>query len=121
MWAFRAIIVAVIVVAIVAFAIHNIGQYQKVDVDLIWKEFRGVALVEVVFWAFAAGVVVSLAIFISVYVRLTVNLRSVRRHMRALESEVAVLRNRPIEESAELLTEDDSGSKRPDSPFSAGE
>lgn len=117
MWAIRAVLIAVIVIAIVAFAIHNIGEYQKVDVNLIWKSFHRVALVEVVFWSFTVGVVVSLLAFISVYIRLTMNVRSLRKHMRALETELAVLRNRPIEESAQLLQESEPNNPDIESPF----
>ena len=121
MWALRAILVAALVIAIVAFAIHNVGEYQKVDVNLIWKSYTGVALIEVVFWAFVGGVVVSLLAFISVYVRLSMNVRSMRRQMRGLESELVVLRNRPIEESAKMLEEAPSGKRPIDSPFGTQE
>ena len=103
MWALRAILVAIIVIAIVAFALNNVGEAQKVDVNLVWKSFSRVALVEVVFWSFSGGVVTALFIFISIFVKQAVTLRSLRKRMKSLESEVAVLRNRPIEESAELL------------------
>ena len=121
MWAVRAVLIAVIVIAIVAFAVHNVGEYQRVDVNLIWKSYSNVALVEVVFWAFVVGVVVSLLAFISVYIRLSVNLRAVKKHMRALEAELAVLRNRPIEESARLLEEADDRNRNIDSPFNERE
>ncbi|MFH2049687.1 MAG: lipopolysaccharide assembly protein LapA domain-containing protein [bacterium] len=102
MWALRAILVAIIVIAIVAFALFNVELEQRVDVKL-WKTFYQVSLVEVIFWSFVSGLVLSLIIFISVYIRMAVNLRTVKKQIRALESEVTVLRNRPIEESAELL------------------
>lgn len=103
MWVLRAILVAIIVIAIVAFALHNVGLNQRVDINLVWKSFNQVALIEVIFWAFVSGLVLSLIIFISVYIRMAVNLRTIKKQLRALESEVTVLRNRPIEESVELL------------------
>ncbi len=103
MWALRAILVAIIVIAIVAFALYNVGLDQRVDVNLIWQSFNQVALIEVIFWSFVSGLVLSLLIFISVYIRMAVNLRTIKKQLRALESEVTVLRNRPIEESVELL------------------
>lgn len=121
MWAVRAVLIAVIVIAIVAFAIHNVGPYQKVDVDLIWKTFKNVALVEVVFWSFAVGMAVSLLAFISVYIRLSMNVRTLRRQMRALESELVVLRNRPIEESAQILEDEQTRDRDIESPFEARE
>ncbi len=118
MWALRAILVAIIVIAIVAFALNNVGEAQKVDVNLVWKSFSRVALVEIVFWSFAGGVVTALFIFISVFVKQAVSLRSLRRKMKSLEAEVAVLRNRPIEESAELLGKNAIANKQ-DSPHEA--
>ncbi len=121
MWAVRAILIALIVIVVVAFAIHNVGEYQKVDVNLIWKNYENVALVEVVFWSFAVGIVVSLLVFISVYIRLSVTLRSTKKQMRALEAELAVLRNRPIEESARMLEEAEPKERHVDSPFEGRE
>ena len=112
MWALRAILVAIIVIAIVAFALYNVELKQRVDIDLIWKSFHQVALVEVIFWSFVSGLVLSLIIFISVYIRMALNLRTVKKQIHALESEVTVLRNRPIEESAELLREGNSKDKK---------
>ena len=112
MWALRAIFVTVIVLAIVTFAIYNVQLDQRVDVDLVWKTFSEVAVIEVVFWSFACGVVLSLLVFISAYIRMAVTLRGCRRQIRAFESEVTVLRNRPIEESAEMLLQDQSTPKK---------
>lgn len=106
MWALRAVLVTIIVLAIVTFAIYNVQLDQRVDINLVWKTFSGVAAIEVVFWSFACGVVLSLLVFISVYIRMAVTLRTSRRQIKALESEVTVLRNRPIEESAEMLMQD---------------
>jgi len=112
MWALRAILVLIVIIAVVTIALNNVKDYQKVDVDLVWKSYVGVALVEIFLWSFAIGVFVSLLVFISVYIRMAVNLRSLRKQVRALESEVTILRNRPIEESANLLQENDSGSQK---------
>ena len=117
MWALRAILVALVVVCIVAFALYNVGSGQTATVDLIWVKFVEVPLVTVVFWSFATGVIVSLLIFISVYIKLSIQLRAARRQARALESEVTVLRNRPIEESADLLTNPSQQDKKNNSHF----
>lgn len=103
MWALRAILIAAVVVVVVAFAYYNSSQTQTVSVNLIWAKYVNVPLITVVFWAFVAGVVVSLFLFISVYIRHSVQLRSARRRIKSLEGEVTILRNRPIEESADLL------------------
>jgi uncharacterized membrane protein YciS (DUF1049 family) len=109
MWALRAILIVAVVICVIAFAFYNTSQDQTVDVNLIWVKYIGVPLITVVFWAFVAGTVVSLFLFISIYIRQTVLIRSGRRQIRALETEVTVLRNRPIEESADLLSDSGGG------------
>ncbi len=105
MWAVRAVLIALLLILIVGFAFNNTGVDQVVDVHLrpVLADRVDVPLVTVVFWAFVAGVVLSLLLFITTYFKLTVQLRSQRRRIKALEAEVAVLRNRPIEESVGLL------------------
>ena len=121
MWILRSILIALVVVCIVAFAFYNIDRANEVDVNLIYVTFTNVPLVTVVFWAFVAGLIVSLLLFISVYVRLSVQVRTARRRIKALEGEVTVLRNRPIEESADLLKGSDRDESRVNSPFETGE
>lgn len=103
MWIVRAILVTLVIVCIVAFAFYNVGPGNEVKVNLIYVTIYDVSMVIVVFWSFVAGAIVSLLLFISVYVKLLVQARSARKRVLALESEVTVLRNRPIEESAELI------------------
>jgi uncharacterized membrane protein YciS (DUF1049 family) len=119
MWLIRAIFIAVIVIALVAFAFYNISPTQTVDVNLIlggWQ-YTNVPLITVVFWAFVAGVAVSLVLFVSVFVKQSVENRSARKRIRALEHEVTVLRNRPIEESADLLKDSEVREGQTPSPF----
>lgn len=120
MWVLRAILVALVVVCVVAFALYNVGSGQAVAVDLIWVKFVDVPLITVVFWSFAAGVLVSLLLFISVYIKLSVQLHSVRKQARALEGEVTILRNRPIEESVDLITHSEKQDKT-NSTFGTGD
>ncbi len=117
MWVIRAIIIALLVIVVVAFAYFNFSPSQKVDVNLIYVKYLDVPLVTVVFWSFVAGVLVSLVLFISVYIRLSVDIRTASRRVTALEGEVAVLRNRPIEESADLLKGADEKQLEVESPF----
>jgi uncharacterized integral membrane protein len=117
MWAVRAVIVALLVIMVVAFAYFNFSPSQKVDVNLIYVKYLDVPLVTVVFWSFVAGVLVSLILFISVYIRLSVQMRAAAKRISALEGEVAVLRNRPIEESADLLKGADDKQLQVKSPF----
>ena len=119
MWAIRAVLIALLIIIVVAFAYFNFNPSQKVDVSLIYVKYLDVPLVTVVFWSFVAGVLVSLFLFISVYIRLTVQLRAAGRRVGALEGEVAVLRNRPIEESADLLKGADEKKLETKSPFTS--
>ena len=107
MWALRAILIVFVIVCVVAFAYHNSSPAEKVNVDLIFAKYIEVPLVIVVFWSFMSGLLVSLLIFILVYLRQSVQIHGFHKQVRALESEVTALRNRPIEESAELLKGED--------------
>jgi uncharacterized membrane protein YciS (DUF1049 family) len=110
MWALRAVLIAVLIIVVVAFAYNNFGSDQTVDVNLrpLYHNYADVPLVTVVFWSFVAGVVLSLLLFLGTYVKLSVQVRGARKRIRALENEVAILRNRPIVESADLLKGADS-------------
>ena len=103
MWAVRAVLIAFVIICVVAFAYHNSNPSQKINVDLVFAKYIDVPLVMVVFWSFVAGMLVSLILFILIYVRQAVQIRSFQKMIRSLENEVTVLRNRPIEESADLL------------------
>jgi uncharacterized membrane protein YciS (DUF1049 family) len=122
MWIIRAILIAVMLILVIAFAYNNFGPEQKVDVYLrpVMPNYLDVPLVTVVFWSLVAGMVMSLLIFISIYIKQTVDLHTARRRIKALEGEVGILRNRPIEESAELLKGADSLIRDVKSPFSEG-
>ena len=119
MWVIRSILILLIVIVVIAFAYNNFGPDQKVDVFLqpFFHNYVDVPLVTVVFWSFVAGVILSLLLFITMYIKQTVDLHSARKRIRALQSEVAILRNRPIEESAELLKGADSRIPDVKSPF----
>jgi len=114
----RAILIAIVVIAVVAFAFYNVGTLQKVEVNLIYATYVDVPLIVVVFWSFVVGLVVSLLLFVTMYIRMSMEMRSYRRRIRGLEAEVAVLRNRPIEESAEFLKGADQRGLDSQSPFS---
>lgn len=103
MWIIRSFLTALIVICIIAFALYNVGPAQKVDVHLVWADYLDVPLVTVVFWAFVAGVLFSLVLFASVYIHLSMTTRELKGRIRALEGEASVLRNRPIEDSADMF------------------
>ncbi len=120
----RAILVVLTVVLIVcflAFVVYNAGERVNVNKQPFAQgQFHNVALAEVVFWAFVGGVILSLLVFVMIYIRQSVQLRASRKRIRALEGEVTILRNRPIEESAELLKGADLKSENFKSPFAKG-
>lgn len=119
MWVLRALLIVVILILMVGFAYNNFGPDQKVDVYLqpFFPNYVDVPMVTVVFWSFVSGVLLSLLLFITMYVKQTVDGHAARKRIRALESEVAILRNRPIEESVELLRGADSRINDIKSPF----
>lgn len=122
MWVVRAVLIAVLIIALIAFAFNNFGPDQKVDVNLgpFYHDYTDVPLVTVVFWGFVGGVVLAMILFIGSYINLSVQLRTERRKVRALEQELSVLRNRPIEESAELLKGVDARNRDADTAFGEG-
>jgi uncharacterized integral membrane protein len=103
MWVFRAILILVIIAVIVGFAVYNSGPGQTVDVDLMWTKRFDVPIITVVFWSFLLGSVVSLLLFISVYLKQSNQLRETNRAIKGLQAEVTSLRNRPIEEAKDLI------------------
>ena len=119
MWVVRTILIALVIVCVVAFAFYNIGPANEVDVNLIYVTYTNVPMVTVVFWSFVAGILISLLLFVSIYVKVSVEKRTAVRRVRALESEVTILRNRPIEESADLLKGTDMQKTDITSPFDA--
>jgi uncharacterized membrane protein YciS (DUF1049 family) len=121
MWAIRAVLVVLLIIVVVAFAYFNFNPAQKVDVNLIYAQYVDVPVVTVVFWSFIAGMGVSMLLFVSIYFKQSVQLRSGRRRIQALEGEVTVLRNRPIEESIDLLKGADKRRLDADSRLDEGE
>ena len=116
MWAVRAVLITIVIIAIIGFALFNANK-QTVDVDMIWGKYVQVPLLTVVFFSFLAGLVVSLLLFISIYIKQSVQLHASNKKVTALETEVTVLRNRPIEESAGMI-ETTENNPKPKSSFS---
>jgi len=122
MWVVRAVLVLLLILLVVAFAYNNFGADQTVDVKLepILPNYVDVPLVTVVFWSFLVGAVLSMLLFVSMYIKQSVLVHTSRKRIKALEGEVMILRNRPIEESAELLKGADRKQDELESPFSEG-
>jgi len=103
MWVLRSILVLIIIAIIVGFAVYNSGPSQAVNINLIWTQRTEVPVITVVFWAFILGALVSWLLFITVYLKLSNQIREANRTVKGLQTEVTALRNRPIEETKNLL------------------
>ena len=105
MWVIRAVLILILLLLMVGFAFYNSGPDKKVAVTLepLFDNYADVPLVVVVFCSLVAGAVLSMLLFITIYFRRSMEVHSHRRRTKALEAEAAILRNRPIEESANLL------------------
>lgn len=103
MWVFRSFLILVIIAIIIGFAQFNSGLEQKVDLDLVWTQRTDVPLVTVVFWSFILGALVSWVLFVSIYLKQSTQLNKANREIKGYKDEVTALRNRPIEESKNLL------------------
>jgi uncharacterized integral membrane protein len=103
MWVFRSILILIIIAVIIGFAVYNSGPSQTVDVDLIWTKRFDVPVITIVFWSFILGSLVSLLLFISIYLKESNQLRDANKAIKGLQTEVTALRNRPIEETKDLL------------------
>ncbi len=119
MWIFRALLLAILVILLIAFAYNNFNPDQVVDVHMapVAHDYVDVPLVTVVFWAFVAGALLALLLFITGHINQLLVIRNLRRQVKSLETELSVLRNRPIEDSATLLSGADQRRAISDSPF----
>ncbi len=119
MWIIRTILILLLLLLVVAFAFNNTGADQKVAVHLqpLLPNYVDVPLITIVFWAFVAGAMMCLVLFVSIFVKSSIETHAARKRIKALEAEVAILRNRPIDESADLLKGVDRLRDERESPF----
>ncbi len=119
MWIIRAVLIAVLLLLMVGFAYNNMGDDHLVNVNLrpAGPNLQDVQLNVVVFWSMATGVMLSVLLFVTIYIRQTVDTHAYKKRIKSLENEVAILRNRPIEESADLLKGTDARAVELKSPF----
>ncbi len=103
MWVFRSVLILLVIAIIVGFALYNSGPDQTVNVNLIYAQRMDVPVITVVFWSFILGALIAWLLFISIYLKQTNQLREANKSIKGLISEVTALRNRPIEESKDLL------------------
>ena len=103
MWVIRSLLILIVMAVIIGFAYYNVGLNQEVDIHLLFTERFDVPLLTVIFWAFILGAAVSMILFVSIYLKQYNQIRQTRKMVKGLQIEVTALRNRPIEESKDLL------------------
>ncbi len=99
MWIFRYFIAAVLIIALLGFAIEN--AHQTVEINIANKSYQHVRLIYVVYAAFCLGLVFWFVISIIQYFRMMKQLSEQRRKNRILTQEITNLRNLPLEEIEE--------------------
>ena len=95
MWAVRAFLVIVLIVAIVGFSVLN--SEERVTVALYNATYYNIPLIIVSYWTFVAGMLVTFVLGMSYFWKLSLDLRDARRDNKRLLTELTALRNRPLE------------------------
>lgn len=95
MWAVRMLLVIVLVVVVVWFSVYN--SEERVTVALYNVTYEDIPLIVVSYWTFVAGMLITLVLGLSYFWKLSLDLRDARRDSKRLLTELAALRNRPIE------------------------
>lgn len=107
MWVIRTLLVVVLITIILGFSVYNAGE--RVAVKILTTRYTNVPLIYVAYWAFIFGMLVSFVLFVIVYFKQAGEVRRQRRIAEALNSEIAALRNRPIDESGDKFLKPDKG------------
>ncbi|MFZ5981849.1 MAG: lipopolysaccharide assembly protein LapA domain-containing protein [Candidatus Zixiibacteriota bacterium] len=108
MWAIWAVLILLLILGMVFFAFNNLTQTIDINLMPFFEDRADVPLLTVVFWSFVSGALLSIFLFITNFIKQSVNVRAAFRKIKALESELAILRNRPIDESADLIKDADN-------------
>lgn len=89
------LLVIVLVVVIVWFSVYN--SEERVTVVLYDGAHEDIPLIVVSYWTFVAGMLITFVLGLSYFWKLSLDLRDARRDSKRLLTELAALRNRPIE------------------------
>ncbi|MDD3731446.1 MAG: LapA family protein [candidate division Zixibacteria bacterium] len=108
MWAVWAVLILIIILGMVFFAFNNLTQVVNINLSPLFEDRENVPLLSVVFWSFVSGALLSIFLFITNFIKQSVHVRTARRKIKALENELVILRNRPLDESTELIRGADS-------------
>jgi uncharacterized integral membrane protein len=96
MWIIRYAIAAILIIALLGFAIEN--AHQTVEINIANKSYQHVRLIYVVYAAFCLGLVFWFIISIVQYFRMMKQVSEQRKKNRTLTQEITALRNLPLEE-----------------------
>ena len=99
MWVLRVFLIMVIIMLVLGFAVYN--STQQININIFGREYFGVPLMVVVFWALVLGMLISFLLGVSYYFRIQSELRTQRKENKRLIEEITALRNLPLEESGE--------------------
>jgi len=97
MWVLRWFFVVLIMLLILAFAVHNMDKEQSTYVKIGPKTYHG-PLIYFLFAAFVIGTLVWFLVSIFHVLQLHSRIRTVERSNRKLVEELTALRNLPLEE-----------------------
>jgi uncharacterized integral membrane protein len=100
MWILRWFFIVLIMLLILAFAVHNMDKDQVTYVKLGPKIFEG-PLIYFLFSAFVVGTLVWFLVSIFHVLQLHTKIRSAEKENRKLVEELTALRNLPLEEEIE--------------------
>ena len=100
MWILRWFFIVLIMLLILAFAVHNMDKEQATYVKLGPKIFHG-PLIYFLFSAFVVGTLVWFLVSIFHVLQLHSRIHSIERENRKLMDELTALRNLPLEEGGE--------------------
>lgn len=106
MWVIRAFLIFALLAVALGFLIYNATMDQRVSVNLYWWQFDNVPFLVTLFWAFLAGAAFTLSLSFGVYFRHLGQINAARRTIRGLKEEVSSLRNRSIESTKDIFSQD---------------
>jgi len=99
MWAFRIFLVLIIIALVIGFSIYNSGE--RTTANLFGREYVGVPMIYVAFWAFVVGMLVSFLLGVLYYFRIQADLKEQKKENKKLLEEITTLRNLPLEDVEE--------------------
>jgi uncharacterized integral membrane protein len=100
MWILRWFFIVLIMLLILAFAVHNMDMEQTTYVKVGLRTFHG-PLIYFLFAAFVVGTLVWFLVSVFHVLQLHSRIRSVERTNKRLVSELTALRNLPLSEETE--------------------